>query len=149
MGQMARHLNAEHAQGVPSRLMQPAGGRPPSQPRVPIHLMMPHSTNVPGSGASSRQPTPGASNSVLQSRTHAAPTHVVPRYDVYGFALKEPPSGDAARQLRTMNRGPEVPEHWSNPHPALCPYPNSNPDPDPDPNLTPSTHNTRGHRPWP
>ena len=113
MGQMARHLNAEHAQGVPSRLMQPAGGRPPSQPRVPIHLMMPHSTNVPGSGASSRQPTPGASNSVLQSRTHAAPTHVVPRYDVYGFALKEPPSGDAARQLRTMNRGPEVPEHWA------------------------------------
>ena len=113
MGQMARHLNAEHAQGVPSRLMQPAGDRPPSQPRVPIHLMKPHSTNVPGSGASSRQPTPGASNSVLQSRAHAAPTHVVPRYDVYGFALKEPPSGDAARQLRSMNRGPEVPEHWA------------------------------------
>ena len=91
MSQMARHLKAEHAQGVPSRLMQPVGGRPPSQPRVPIHLMVTHSTNTPGSGASSssssRQPTPGAGESVLQSRVRAAPTHVVPRYDVYGFAL--------------------------------------------------------------
>jgi len=118
MSQMARHLNAEHAQGVPSRLMQPPGGRPPSQPRVPIHLMMPHSTNMPGSGgsgASSRQITPhaSASDSGLQTRARAAPTHVVPRYDVYGFVLKEPPSGDAARQLRTMDRGPEVPEHWA------------------------------------
>ena len=49
-------------------------------------------------------------------------TLTLTRYDVYGFVLKEPPSGDAARQLRTMDRGPEVPEHWSNPHPALCPY---------------------------
>ena len=87
MSQMARHLNAEHAQGVPSRLMQPPGGRPPSQPRVPIHLMMPHSTNTNmpgsgGSGASSRQPTPhaSASDSGLQTRARAAPTHVVPRY---------------------------------------------------------------------
>ena len=113
MSQMARHLKAEHAQGVPSRLMQPVGGRPPSQPRVPIHLMVPHSTNTPGSGASSssssRQPTPGAGESVLQSRVRAAPTHVVPRYDVYGFALQQPPPGVAARQLRTVDRGPEVP----------------------------------------
>ena len=119
MSQMARHLKAEHAQGVPSRLMQPVGGRPPSQPRVPIHLMVTHSTNTPGSGASSssssRQPTPGAGESVLQSRVRAAPTHVVPRYDVYGFALQQPPSGAAARQLRTVERGPEAPEHWAKP----------------------------------
>ena len=125
MSQMAKHLKAEHAQGVPSRLMQPVGGRPPSQPRVPIHLMVPHSTNTPGSGASSssssRQPTPSnslvtpsnQSESVLHSRVQAAPTHVVPRYDVYGFALQQPPAGVAARQLRTVDRGPEVPEHWA------------------------------------
>ena len=113
MNQMARHLKAEHLQGVHPRLMQPPGGRPPSQPRVPIHLMMPHRTNLPGSGASSRQPTPNASNSVLQSRIREAPTHIVPKTDVYGFALTQPPAGPAARQLRSMDRGPEVPEHWA------------------------------------
>ena len=123
MGAVARHLNASHAQGVPSHLMGsssgqgtlsahgPSNGRLPSQPRVPIHLMMPASPQRPA--ASSRELSPSASDSGLQSRMRAAPTHVVPRYDVYGFALIEPPPTDAARQVRALGRCPEAPEQWA------------------------------------
>lgn len=124
MGELARHLKLEHGQGVPSRLLGPPSTvSSPMQPRVPIHLMAPHRSapqRAVLTSPHSREPSPSASLGRLASFVRAAPAHVVPRYDVHGFALHEPTATDAQRQIRALERGPDAPGHWSG-SPGLLP----------------------------
>ena len=82
--QVVRHLRAEHGQGLPKHLMRPAGEplRAPSAPGAQLNTMV-----------------------------RAAPTHIVPRYDVYGFPLPDPPPPAAARAIRAFS-DQTVPAEW-------------------------------------
>jgi len=81
---VTRHLKAEHGQGLPKRLMNPTGElKPPST-------------------------APAAR---LETLVAAAPRHVPPRVDVYGFPLPEPPPAANCRRVKSFS-DQGVPKEW-------------------------------------